>query len=165
MDIEKDWPQIRRLAMQCFPHYVLSTVSADGVPHAAPMGSIMLGPDQNAVYFEIFTTRIPRNLDANDRVCVLMQRHGIAFWLKSLFKGRFAQPPGLRLLGRAGPRREATEEEKNRWRRRVRFARRFKGHDLLWGNLEFVRDISFDEAQPINLGAMTRGVSEPEGEG
>ena len=78
-------------------------------------------------------------------------------WLTSIARGRFNLPPAIRLAGTAGPRRAPTVEEQQRWLRRVRSVRRFKGHALLWGNLTHVRDLELDEALPVRLGAMTRG--------
>ena len=156
MDITTDWERIRRYVPTCFPFIVLATVDESGIPHATPVGSLMLGPNQRGVYFEIFLEQAPHNLSRNKRVCLIAMQTRRLFWFKSFLKGRFDDAPGLRLLGRAGERREATPDEIQRWRRRVRFLRRFRGHGLLWGNLRYVRDIEFDGVVPIRLGPMSR---------
>jgi hypothetical protein len=34
----------------------------------------------------------------------------------------------------------------------------FKGHDLLWSRLKYVRDVTFDSFEPVHAGLMTRGL-------
>jgi len=60
-----------------------------------------------------------------------------------------------------GERRQATPAEIALWRKRVGWTRWLNGHQLLWGNLRFVRDIHFDSIEPVRLGAMTRGLWQP----
>jgi hypothetical protein len=54
--------------------------------------------------------------------------------------------------------------ERRELRPRTRLFRRFrryrflKGYDLLWGNLRYVRDITFDAALPVTIGAMSNGL-------
>jgi hypothetical protein len=64
----------------------------------------------------------------------------------------------MRLRGHAGARRLATEEEQDRWQRKVRRLRFTKGHGLLWGGMTHARDLCFDAFDPIRLGAMTEGL-------
>jgi hypothetical protein len=99
-----------------------------------------------------------RNLRHDPRITVLAVDSSKSRWLGALMRGRFSVLPGIRLTGIAGPRREATDEERNRFLRRVRWLRRFKGHDLLWKELRFVREVTFDSARPVRTGVMTRGL-------
>jgi len=92
------------------------------------------------------------------RVCVMAVDSGRRFWLTALTRGRFSKAPAVRLSGTAGPRREATPQEQARFLRRVRPASRLRGHQLLWSNLAMVRDLEFEDAEPVNLGAMTQQV-------
>jgi hypothetical protein len=165
-DIVTAWPTIYALARQTFPsslHFAFATVNTDGTPHVTPIGSLMLCPDEpKGIYFEIFTTQMPRNLATQQRVCVLAVRSGQWFWLLSLLQGRFATPPAVRLLGTVGPRREASTVELARWQRRVSRLRWLKGSRILWGQMRFVREITFDSYEPVRLGAMTRGLWEHE---
>jgi hypothetical protein len=64
----------------------------------------------------------------------------------------------MRLRGHAGPRRPATEEEQERWQRKVRRLRFTKGHALLWSSMTYARDLRFDAYDPIRLGTMTEGL-------
>ena len=77
-------------------------------------------------------------------------------WLGGLLRGRFSSLPAMRLRGHAGPRRPATEEEQERWQRKVRRLRFTKGHALLWRDMTHARDLRFDAYDPIRLGAMTQ---------
>jgi hypothetical protein len=136
----------------------MATVNPDGSPHVTPIGSLFLHTPGQAYYFEKFPKTMRRNLDRNSRVCVLAVHGGFWSTLASLFRGRFTTAPGVRLLGRAGEQRPATEEEERRWRERIKVFRRLKGYDLLWGEMAHVRDIRFDSFEPVSLGLMTKGL-------
>ncbi len=160
MELEKYWNEIRRVfeeGLKTSHYYSVATVTPDGAPHVTPIGSLMLYDDCRGVYFEEFPKNMPRNLSHDQRVCVMALNTGMLFWLKSLFTGRFKTPVGVRLMGVAGKRREATPAECARWKKRVRLLQGLKGHDLLWKNLKHVRDIHFDSYEPIRAGKMTRG--------
>ena len=79
----------------------------------------------------------------------------------ALFLGRFPSPPAVRLRGTVGERRQATQEEIARWRKRVGWTRWLKGYQLLWGNLRFVRDVHVESIEPVRLGSMTQGLWQP----
>jgi hypothetical protein len=156
--LENHWQEIRRLFTKSFWssfHYALASVNEDGSPHLTPIGSLFLTEPTKGFYFELFTTQMPKNFKKNQRVCVLAVRSGFWFWLKSLFFGRFQTPPALRLAGRVGERRSSTEKEKKLWLQRVGWFRGLKGYGLLWKNVPFVREITFDAMIPIHLGTMT----------
>lgn len=153
-----DWPAAQAMFRRGFRssfHYAVATVAADGTPHVAPIGSVLLTEPGRGVFFDMFTSQLSQNLDADPRLCVLAVDSGRWFWFTSLARGRFAVPPALRLVGTAGPSRAATLEEQQRFRRRVRPLRRLRGHRLLWGNLATVRDVEFERADTVNLGPMT----------
>ncbi len=160
--INDHWQEIRRLFDKAFRsslHYALATVKEDGSPHITPIGSLFLTEPGKGFYFEMFTTQMPLNFKTDQRVCVLAVRSGLLFWLRSLVFGRFPAPPAVRLIGRAGERRPATDEEVTLFLKgRVGPLRWFKGYRLLWRHLRYyVREISFDDMVPIDLGAMTEG--------
>ena len=138
-------------------HYAIATVGPDGAPRVTPIGSVMLTEPGRGIFFDVFASQLSQNLDNDPRVCVMAVDTTKRLWLTSIARGRFNLPPAIRLAGTAGPRRAPTVEEQQRWLRRVRSVRRFKGHALLWGNLTHVRDLELDEALPVRLGAMTRG--------
>lgn len=161
-ELEEHWPAIRKLCARVLPasfHFSMATVNEDGSPHVSSIGSLRLNRDCTGRYFEIFAQRLKLNLDRDPRITILAVDSGKRTWLQALRKGHFAEPVGVRLMGRAGPCRPATDEEKEWWWRRVRFARRFKGHDLLWGDqcVTEMRDLYFESFEPINLGVMTKG--------
>ncbi len=90
----------------------------------------------------------------DDRVEILAVKRSLWFWIKSLWQGKFAEPPAVRLTGTAGPRRPMTPDEFQRFRKRVRFLKSLKGHDLLWAEMGTARDITIEEITPVRLGRM-----------
>ncbi len=78
------------------------------------------------------------------------------FWIKSLFRGKFNNYPAIKLYGELGQRREATEIEIRRLNKRMKTTKGMKGNKYLWGDMKFVRDITFTKAEKINLGEMTK---------
>ena len=159
MDLEQNWDQVRDLFRASFRssfHYAIATVGRGGEPHVTPIGSLVLGEPGRGFYFEQFTRQLPANLLTDQRVCVLAVNSSRWFWLRSLFGGRFARPPAVRLYGTAGELRPATTGEIERWQRRVRPVRWSRGHALIWRDMRKVRDIRFDRIEPVRIGAMTR---------
>jgi hypothetical protein len=153
------WKTIRELFKSAFnttSHFSLATINPDGSPHITPIGSIVLRNDKTGFYCEGFSRNIPTNLQLNPRICVMAVNAGKWFWLKSLFRGRFDSPPGVRLIGHAGKKRQGTEQELAQWQKRVRPLKRLKGYDLLWKDINEVRDIYFDDFEPVHAGVMTR---------
>ncbi|HDH03414.1 MAG TPA: pyridoxamine 5'-phosphate oxidase family protein [Actinobacteria bacterium] len=154
-----EWPATQEVFRRAFRSsfaYSIASIGEDGAPHVTPIASVMLTEPGRGVFFDIFASQLGRNITNDPRVCVMAVDSSKRFWLKSLASGRFAAPPALRLVGTAGPRRDATLEEQQRWLHRVRKVRSLKGHQLLWGGPARVRDLTFTEALPVRLGAMTR---------
>lgn len=52
--------------------------------------------------------------------------------------------------------RKATKKEIAKFRRQTKPFSLFKGHDYLWGDMEWVREITFIKGEKINLGKMTQ---------
>ena len=159
MLLKENWKVIKRLFNRSFNssfHYALASVNEHGEPHVTPIGSLMLHEPGHGVYFEEFTRQLTRNFQHNKEVCVLAVNSSRWFWIKSLFNGRFASPPAIRLYGTVGKVREATEKEISLWRHRVRWTRISKGYTLMWKNMKMVRDINFSRVEPVNMGTMTQ---------
>ena len=158
---DKQWAQIRKIFQNAFNssfHFAIATVNKDGFPHVTPIGSLMLGDNRKGFYFEEYTSNLTRNLQHKKRVCVMAVNSSTWSLLKSFFRGRITTPPGVRLMGTATERREATEQEMNQFKKRFRMYRMFKGYDLVWGKLRYVREIHFDAYEPVRIGALTRAV-------
>lgn len=159
MSIDTDqWTELKRLAGRTFNtslHFAIATVNADGTPHVTPIGSLMLSTPGKGYFFEVFVDRLRTNLNRGSPVSVLGVTSSSLLWLRALISGRFGSPPAFRLIGVAGVRRASTEAERRRWQEKVRFLRYFKGHELLWGKLDTVRELHFSALEPIRLGAMT----------
>ena len=134
----------------------IASINEDGSPHITPIGSLILNKEAKGIYFEIFTKKMPSNFKNNQKICILSVNSNLFFWLKSLIKGKFESPPAIRLYATVGDRRKATEKEKELWYKMVRFAKFFKGYDLMWKNGDYVRDINFTSFEPINIGVMTK---------
>ena len=164
MEIGGNWPVVKKIVNDCLKsstYCALATVNEDGSPHVTAVGSLILRDDPSGYYLEEFPVKTPSNLKADRRVCILAVRSGRLYWMKSLIKGKFSSSPGIRLMGTAGERREASIEETAAWRRRVKMAKGMKGYDILWKNMKYARDITFDAYEPLRLGAMTRDLKLP----
>jgi len=159
MDIQKDWEQIRTHFNKCFRsnfHVSIASIGADHIPTVTPIGSLFLNRDQTGFYFEKYASLLPLHAQTNPRICVLAVYSSTWFWLVSLFRGRFHRYPAIKLYGRLGKKRKATSLEISRLNRRMNGLLRWKGGKYLWGEMEYVRDITFTRAEKVNLGEMTR---------
>ncbi|MDD2921613.1 MAG: pyridoxamine 5'-phosphate oxidase family protein [Anaerolineales bacterium] len=160
MQLDENWDKIKRLFKQSFRssfHYAIATVNEHGEPHVTPIGSLILGDAGQGMYFEEYPSQLPHNFETNKQVCVLAVNSSPWFWLKSLIRGRFVDPPAIRLYGIAGEVRAATDIEIALLRRRVRKVSFTKGHAILWKNMSKVREIKFSRMEPVLIGEMTRG--------
>ena len=153
------WQEARKIVAQARSVSVC-TIDSEGGPHATPIGSLILHPHQRRGYWlEKFPVALPENLQQDQRVQILATRHGYGYWLKSLWRGSFADPPALRLKGTAAPLRKASEAEKNRFLKKVRAFKSLKGHALLWSHMTMARDITIEEIIPVKIGRMWTGSS------
>ncbi len=158
---DEQWSIARGVFSRSFPsslHYAVATVNPDGSPHVTPIGSVILLDNGNGLFFDAYLGATGRNLQKDNRVCVLAVHSSRLMFLKALVSGRFSAPPAIRLAGVVGDKRPATADEAELFHRRVQRYRALKGHDLLWGNLRFVREVSFETAYPVRAGAMTAGL-------
>ena len=159
MDVIENWQEIKKIFNDSFRssfHFSIATINKDGSPHITPIGSLILGKAGSAIYFEKFTQKIPINGNENKKICVLAVNSGKLFWLKSLLFGGFSKPPAIRLYGKLGNRRKATEKEIKLWQKRVKSVSFTKGHKLMWVNMKTVRELSFDQVEPVQMGEITR---------
>ncbi|EPU6914872.1 TPA: pyridoxamine 5'-phosphate oxidase family protein [Pseudomonas aeruginosa] len=132
----------------------IGSIAQDGTPNVTPIGTVFLRDNQTGYYFDHYTSALAENLDSNPNVCVMAVNAGRWFWLKSLWRGSFAAPPGVRLYGKAGRLRPATAEEIELIEARVRPTRFLKGSQLLWSGFTHVRDITFTSIRPITYPVM-----------
>ncbi len=164
MDLHENWHIVKNLFRASFKssfHYAIATVDSNGDPHVTPIGSLILGKPGQGFYFERFTKNLPRNIQGNQRICVLAVNSSRWFWLKSLLFGRFAAPPAVRLHGTAKALRPANAQEQKLWQQRVRPARFTQGHKMMWREMDRVREIEFDRIEPVHIGPMTQGLWQP----
>ncbi|RJR51183.1 MAG: pyridoxamine 5'-phosphate oxidase family protein [Desulfobacteraceae bacterium] len=159
MEIGKNWKTIRRVFQETLSssvHYSVATVNPDGSPHVTPIGALFLRGDRTGFFFDIFTRNMSANLERDPRISVLAVISSVAFWQKSMLLGRCDVPPSVRLTGTAGKKRKPKPGELARWRKHVAFAKGMRGYDLLWKDMDWVRDITFDGFEPVYMGEMTR---------
>lgn len=158
MDIKKDWQAIRKHFNRSFRtnfHFSIASVNEKGEPTVTPIGSLFLNDNQAGFYFEKYPTKLRQHAEINKNICVLAVNSNTLFWLKALFKGKFNRYPAVKLYGELGRRREANEKEINRLNKRMRATRGLKGNSYLWGEMNYVREVTFTGAEEINLGKMT----------
>ncbi len=160
MEIIKDWGHIRKHFNTSFRsnfHVTVASVNSANEPTATPIGSLFLNDNQRGFYFEKYPSKLPKHANQNKSICVLGVNSGTLYWLRSLYIGRFNTPPALKLYGELGIRRKATEQEIKRLKRRMRFTKLLKGNRYLWGDMEWVREVSFAQIEKVHLGKMTLG--------
>ncbi len=158
MNLIENWGKIRTHFNKSFRSnfYVsIASVDTNNNPTVTPIGSLFLNKNQTGFYFEKFPVKLPNHAKENKKICALAVNSNMWFWLQSLFKGKFKDYPAIKLYGELGERRKATEIEISRLNRRMKTSKGMKGNKYLWGNMEFVRDITFTVAEKINLGEMT----------
>ena len=158
MDIKTNWIEIKAHFNKSFRtnFYVsIASVDKDNNPTVTPIGSLFLNKNRTGFYFEKYPTKLPVNGQNNPIICVLAVNSNIWFWIKSLFIGKFKKYPAIKLYGRLGEKREATDIEIKRLNNRMKSTKGFKGNSYLWGKMEYVREITFTYAEKINLGEMT----------
>ena len=161
MDVISDWQRIRDHFNRSFLanfHMSIASVDANCQPTVTPIGSLFLNDDQTGFYFEKYPTKLPKHAEVNKSICVLAVDSSTIFWLKALFKGRFNRYPAVKLYGELGIRREATEKEIKRLNRRMRATKGLRGNAYLWGEMKYVRAVTFNRAEKINLGKMTESL-------
>ena len=110
MDLKKNWTDIQDLFKKT-TGCSIATVNEYGSPNITPIGSLFLRNDQTGFYFEGFSRKMPKNLDHNNRICIMAVERGFLFWMKSFFKGKCSSTPGVRIYGTVGERRLGSEEE------------------------------------------------------
>ncbi len=158
MDIKTNWKEIKKHFNRSFRtnfHVSIASVDKDGIPTVTPIGSLFLNNNQTGFYFEKYPKSLPENANNNPNICVLSVNSNTWFWLKSLYKGAFKSYPALKLYGKLGRKREATEIEIKRLNAKMRSTRGLRGNTYLWGTMKYVRDVSFYRVEKINLGEMT----------
>ena len=105
MEINTHWHIVNKIFKKAFSssfHYSIASVDENGKPHVTPIGSLILGAPGKAIYFEEFTSKLPNNIKTNKFVSVLAVNSSKLFWLISLIKGQFHEPPTLLLIWRGG---------------------------------------------------------------
>jgi len=159
---EKNWEHIRNFwgkeshvtASPNMPYCVFATVNEDGSPRVAPYSSLILGENKQGFYFDEFSQHLSKNLERDQKVCILLLKNNKWFWVKTVLFGKFDHAPGIRLMGTVGEKREATTQEINAFKKPLRKLKFFKGYKPLWGVMKHGRDIHFESFEPVKCGPM-----------
>lgn len=161
MELQKNWPAILQVldnARKSNRFFSIATVDVDGNPHVTPIGHVFFRGDMTGYYFDAYSKAMPENFEHNKRICLMGANSSTGFWLKSLFRGQFCSAPAVRLFGEVGEVRDATPEEAEKLQQRIGITRRLKGHQLIWSDLNRVRDIRFDGFAPATYPVMCDGL-------
>ncbi len=159
IDIKAHWSDIKRHFNSAFKqhlHVVFASVDENNNPVATPIGTLFFNKDQTGFYFEKFATKLPAGKAHSSTICILAVNSNKFMWIKALFRGYFSKYPGLKLYGQLGERREATADELQRLKRRMKTTKGLQGHTYLWGDMYHIREILFNHVEEINLGKMTQ---------
>lgn len=161
MNIEENWQKIRKVVDRGRASTIycsLASISEDGIPNVTPIGTVFLNDNPSGYYFDQYTTSLAQNIDRNPNICLMAVDAGKWYWFKSLLRGQFDSPPGVRLYGTAGPRREATADELRLVEARVKPTKWLKGSQLLWSDFTHVRDLQFTTYRPVMYPKMMEGL-------
>lgn len=156
MNIQENWSAIQTHFENSFKsslHVSIASVDAGNTPTITPIGTFFLTDDYGGFYFEKFTTSLPKN--ANRKICILGVNSRKSFWLKSLIQTEFIKHPGIKLYGTLGEKRKASPQEIQLLQERIRKTKFTKGHQYLWGDMEYVREVNIEGAEKLNIGKMT----------
>ncbi len=161
MDIISNWDKIKQHFNKSFRsnlHVSIASITSDNMPTVTPIGSLFLNNDQTGFYFEKYPSKIPMYSKINKKICVLAINSSRWFWFNSLFRKKFNSFPGIKLYGKLGKKRKATDVEIKRLNRRMKMTKGLKGHKYLWENMKMIREVEFNNVEIINLGEMTKGL-------
>ena len=159
MDLKTNWNKIKdhfNKSLNSNFYVSVAYLNSENIPTVTPIGSLFLNDNQTGYYFEKFSSMLLHQAEENKEICVLAVNSNRWFWLKSLFKGRFNNYPAIKLFGKLGQRREANENEIRMLKNRMKIIRGMKGYKYLFGDLNFVREITFTKGRKVSLGDMTR---------
>ncbi len=159
---DQEWNNIRKFYGDCthpasspvIPYCALATVNEDGSPRIAPYTSLILGENEQGFYFDELSQQTSSNLERDQRVCILIVKNNILFWIKTVILGRFTHSPGIRLMGIVGNKRKATEQEINAFKGPLKPFKLFKGYEPIWGIMRHGREIYFDSFEIVKCGPM-----------
>jgi len=145
-----DWNKVRDFVHKRTLFCSAAVVEEQGI-RMFPIGSLRVGRDGSATYFELFA----RPVEEGAPITFMAVDVGLWFWLSSLLKGRFDRPPAVRLMGRVGRKRPCSEEEARGWHRRVGLLLKTPGGKALWSKPGPIREIVFERAEPVKVGKVT----------
>ena len=161
---DQQWRNIRKIFGNCtnataspaLPYCTFSIVNKDGSPRVAPYTSLILDDNKQGFYFDELSYKTSSNLEHDQRICVLIVKNNKWFWMKTVLMGRFDHPPGIRLMGKVGKKREATEKEINAFKSPLRPLKLFKGYTPIWGFMKHGREIYFDDFETVKCRTLTK---------
>ena len=157
MSIKHFWQEIKTTVLRgqrSNMHCSIATVDEHLMPNITPIGSVFLHDEQSGFFFDTYTIQLSRNLVDNSNICLMAVNSSLKFWLTSFIKGKFDSAPGVRLYGKAGPLRAATDKEIELIHQRIKPLRHLKGSKMLWSDFTHVRDMDFTDFRPVEYPKM-----------
>ena len=159
---DQEWNNIRKYfgksthatSSPVIPYCAFATVNEDGSPRIAPYTSMILGENKQGFYFDELSLQTTTNLERDKRICILIVKNNKWFWIKTVIFGRFMHPPGIRLIGTVGKKREATKQEIDAFKKPLKSLKLFKGYEPIWGFMKKGREIYFDAFETVKCGPM-----------
>lgn len=148
-----DWNRIRAFVHRRTFFCTAAVVQQEQI-RLFPIGSLRIRPDGTATYFEVFARPVPEGAS----ISFLAVEWNPLSWLRAFLKGRVSHPPAIRIVGRAGVRREATQEERDAFYRRVGWLGKTRGGKRLWSRVGRIREVDLRQVWPVRLGEMTRDI-------
>ena len=158
---DEEWAIVKRIVPRTIHssfHCSIASLNADGSPHVTPIGSFSPTEKGKGVFFDAYNIRLSENVNRDPRVTIMALDSGPTTWFRAFMGGRFATPPGIRMVGTVGAQRESTPREIRRFHRLVGPLLRTKGGAKMWSSLPNARDVTIDHVIPIWLGSMTPDV-------
>ena len=159
MKIEQaHWDQLKPLAGRVIGsslHFAISTINPDGTPHVTPIGSLILTDPGKAYFFRGIHTKVTEEPGQRQSGCCSGRDIEFSPMAAIPHNGSFQVSTRVSAAwqGRRASRIDAGR--KSRWRRRVRLLKWTRGNDVLWGNLETVRELHFHSVAAVEMGRMT----------
>ncbi|MFT5592816.1 MAG: pyridoxine/pyridoxamine 5'-phosphate oxidase [Oceanicoccus sp.] len=157
MELSDHWNEITSVVnsgQKSSLHCSIATVDDQGMPNVTPIGTVFLRSNLTGYFFDSYTSKLAANLEHNNKACLSAVNTKTSFWFKSLLKGKFLSPPGVRLYGTVSQLREATEEEIAAVNKRIKPLSWSKGSKLIWSSFTHVRDIEFNDFRPVQYPKM-----------
>jgi hypothetical protein len=149
LDLTADWPQVASYvdrAIKASFHVTFATVGAAGEPTATPIGSLVLDDGPSGLFMERFPRSLPAHAEHNPDFCLRAENTRPLALLRQ-FRGDHWY--GVKLYGRFGPKRPATDQDIARFRRRLHLRWFPRAERILMSGTVYARVLEFTRAEAL----------------